>query len=332
MRLSDWRNVPADVMTGLYALEHARWLADLHWDASASWDIVETARREGRLPGFVAHDAADAPAGWTFFVIRDGLLQLGAVAACRAEVVRALIDAVLESPEASLARRYQAFVYPESPAVEVALTRRRFEIDRYLYLERALAPWAADRDTSSLRVWREDDLPDAIRLMARAYAGSRGARCFAPGGRIEEWTTYLGQLVRTPACGRFAPQESFVLVGPDGIDACLVGTRLDERTAHVAQVVVNPACQRQGHGSRLLASSARAAARSGAVRQTLLVAESNASARALYTRLGFTARAVFVFADRARITRQTWRRPVETAGSHAWRSDRGPGSSLTPAG
>ena len=99
--------------------------------------------------------------------------------------------------------------------------------------------------------------------------------------------------------------------GPDGIDACLVGTRLDERTAHVAQVVVNPACQRQGHASRLLASSARAAALGGAVRQTLLVAESNASARALYARLGFTARAVFVFADRARITRQTWRRPVE---------------------
>jgi ribosomal protein S18 acetylase RimI-like enzyme len=312
MRVSDWRNLSAEVMTGLYAREHARWLADLHWDASPSWELIEAARLDGRLPGFVAHDASGRLAGWTFFVIRDGLLQLGAVAASRADAVRALIDAALESPEATLARRYQAFVYPESPAVEVALTRRRFEVDRYLYLERPLVPGPVRSDGAGLRQWRDDDLPDAVRLMARAYAGSPGARCFAPGGRIDEWTTYLGQLLRTPACGRFAPGESFVQAGPAGVEACVVSTRLDHRTAHVAQVIVDPARQRQGLASRLLASTAHAAAGSGAVRQTLLVAESNAAARALYARLGFTARAVFVFADRARITRQTSRTPSTT--------------------
>jgi ribosomal protein S18 acetylase RimI-like enzyme len=307
MRVSDWRSVRAEVMTDLYACEHARWLATLHWDATSSWELIEAARQEGRLPGFVAHEGSGEVAGWTFFVIRDGLLQLGAVAGRRADAVRALIDAALASPEAALVRRYQAFVYPESSAVEVALKRRRFELERYLYLERPLTPWQAAIGRDGLRGWREDDLPGAVRLLARAYAGSPGARCFAPGGRLDEWTTYLGQLVRTPACGRFVPDESFVLERPGGLDACVVGTRLDQRTSHVAQVVVDPSRQRQGHAGRLLAASAHAAARDGAVRQTLLVAESNTSARALYAGLGFTARAAFLFADRARITRQAGR-------------------------
>jgi len=304
MRVVDWRSVPAEVMTDLYTQEHARWLAHLHWDASSSWELIEAARHDGRLPGFVAHDASGRPAGWTYFVVRDGLLQLGAVTARRTEAVRALLDATLKSPEATLARRYQAFVFPASPALEVALTRRRFEIDRYLYLVRPLAACPVSRDASDLRGWQEHDLPDAVRLMVRAYAGSPGARCFAPGGRVEEWTTYLRQLVRTPACGQFTPGESFVVTGRGALDACLVSTRLDDRTTHVAQVVVDPARHRQGLASRLLAWSAQSAIRGGAVRQTLLVAESNAAARALYARLGFTTRAVFLFADRPRITRQ----------------------------
>ena len=307
MRVSDWRNAPAEVMTDLYAREHARWLATLHWDASSSWELIESARQQGSLPGFLACEASGKVAGWTFFVVRDDLLQLGAIAGRRADTVRALIDAALASPEASLVRRYQAFVYPESPAVEVALTRRRFGLERYLYLERPLAPWRVPIARDGVRGWREDDLPDAVRLLARAYAGSPGARCFAPGGRLDEWTTYLGQLVRTPACGRFVTEESFVVERPGGLDACVVGTRLDDRTAHVAQVVVDPARHRQGYASRLLASSADAAGRGGAVRQTLLVAESNTPARALYARLGFTSRASFLFADRARITRQVVR-------------------------
>jgi ribosomal protein S18 acetylase RimI-like enzyme len=94
------------------------------------------------------------------------------------------------------------------------------------------------------------------------------------------------------------------VTGRGALDACLVSTRLDDRTTHVAQVVVDPARHRQGLASRLLAWSAQSAIRGGAVRQTLLVAESNAAARALYARLGFTTRAVFLFADRPRITRQ----------------------------
>jgi ribosomal protein S18 acetylase RimI-like enzyme len=322
VRLDDWRNASHDIAAGLYAREQRRWLGQLGWDASPSWAIVEQARRDGQLPGLIAFDDQDAVVGWSFFLLREGTLQIGALSSPRADVVRALIDAVLEAPEATLARRYQCFVFPESPAVEVALARRRFQIDRYLYLERPLATTSAapmptpEGAAAKPARWADDDLTAAVRLMARAYAGSAGARCFAPNGRLDEWGNYLGQLIRTPACGHFAADESFAARSHGQLGAFLIATRVGPATTHVAQVVVDPEMRRRGSAARLLDESAAQAAARGATRQTLLVAESNAPARALYDKLGFSTRATFVFADRSRITRQATRsvdRPASVA-------------------
>jgi len=314
MRLDDWRNAPPETTAALYAREQERWRRHLAWDASASWSVVEEARRHNQLPGLLALEDDGRVAGWMFFLLRDGALQIGAVSSERADVVRALIDGALASPEAMLARRYQCFVFPETPAVEVALERRRFDVDRYLYLERPLAP----RTTTVLDralTWSDTQMPAAVRLMARAYAGSRGARCFAPNGRLEEWGGYLRQLIHSPACGAFSHDESLALTRDGRLAAFLLATRLSPDTAHVAQVVVDPECRRQGTAARLVDHSASVAAAGGAVRQTLLVSESNAPARALYVKLGFVERAAFLFADRFRVTRQAARpeRPTSIA-------------------
>jgi ribosomal protein S18 acetylase RimI-like enzyme len=315
MRLEEWRGTDAAVVERLYDRERQRWCRDLHWDVGPSLAIVEASRRAGQLPGFVAYDELGALLGWTYFVVRNRTLQIGALTGHRADAVRGLIDAVLEAPEVSLARRYQCFVYPESSVVAVALERRRFAIERYRYLERSLdrvataAPVASSAEgsgphrPSDLRRWTEDDLPAAVRVMARAYAGSASARCFAPTGRLDEWTSYVLQLLRTPACGHLAEAESWSL-GPAGVPrGFLLATRVHPETTHVAQVVVDPATRRHGGATALVEASATEAARAGATRQTLLVAETNEPAAALYARLGFSDRASFLFADRERITR-----------------------------
>ena len=100
---------------------------------------------------------------------------------------------------------------PGVAGLEGALARRRFEVTKYLYLSRELTagsePW---RLRSSMRIahWREKDAVMSVRLMARAYAGVASARVFAPRGTLEEWATYLAQLIKTPACGRFLPSAS----------------------------------------------------------------------------------------------------------------------------
>lgn len=303
LRLEEWRNLPAAETARLYARERARWLEALHWESTPSWAIVEAAREAGQLPGFVARAAGDELQGWTFFLVRGGTLQVGALVGDRADIVRGLLDAVLASPEADLARRYQCFVFPESGSVQVALERRRFAVEHYLYLERSLGTDASLDERLEARAWREADLPEAVRLLARAYAGTGSARCFAPDGRLDEWTTYLGQLVRTEACGRFVPDESFSLDRPGGLGGVILATRLDPATSHIAQIAIDPSSRRQGRARALVAAATRAARERGAERQTLLVASANAAARALYDQLGFRERGRFIFAERDRITR-----------------------------
>jgi len=314
MRLEDWRNLTGPEVSRLYAAERERWRRILYWDSAPSWEIVEQARGRGTLPGYAVLSDADV-VGWTFFLLRGGALQIGALTGQRADVVRTLLDAVLAAPEAALARRYQCFVFPECSAVEVALERRRFETERYLYLERLLDRMNAANGPAPAS-WRHDDFPEVVRLVARAYAGSASARCFAPNVRLDEWTTYLAQLIRSGACGHFSPAESLALRSASGLDAILLATRLDTDTTHVAQVVVDQAARRGGRARALVEASAVVARAAGASRQTLLVSASNAPARALYAQLGFVERATFLFADRDRITRATrrsWPQPIHQA-------------------
>jgi ribosomal protein S18 acetylase RimI-like enzyme len=313
VRLEDWRDLADGQAAALYGAERRRWLRDLSWDLTDSWRIVEDARRAGLLPGWVARHVSGRVEGWCYFLVRDGRLQLGALSGQRASTVRGLLDAVLATPEASVARQYDGFLYPESDAVVTALVRRRFRLEPYHYLERALDtrhPGATTcRAEPRLRPWAAGDLPDAVRLVARAYAGSVGMRCFAPGGRLDEWTTYLSQMVRTGACGRLAGDCSFVATGPLAVEGLALTTWVGPDTAHIAQVAVDPACRGRGLGRFLMSACLDAAQQHGARRVTLLVAGSNVVARGLYAGLGFTERARFVFGERSAMTR-AGREPV----------------------
>lgn len=350
MPLEDWREALPEVVAPLLEAEADRWRRALDWDIRGSLAQVDAGRRAGHVGGFLVRDADGHPAGWTYFHVSAGVLYVGALTAARADGVRALLEAVLESPEAALVKAYRCFVFPDRPGVEAALARRRFEVEPYLYLSRNLgeatpvggdaseesrrepvdlrrgtpeaplgvlpldaassvAPHGARRCAASgadgLRPWVEADLPATARLLARAYAGTAGARAFAPSGRLDEWAAYVAQIARTPSCGCLSPEESLVVPGdqPDRLGGVILATRLSPDTTHVAQVAVDPAQRRRGLARLLVEQSAARAQRAGCRRQTLLVAASNAPARTLYERLGFAERATFLFAERPRISR-----------------------------
>jgi ribosomal-protein-alanine N-acetyltransferase len=75
----------------------------------------------------------------------------------------------------------------------------------------------------------------------------------------------------------------FAIRAPDGFILCRVV--LDE--AEVLTLAVRPAARRAGLGARLTRAAVGAAARAGADRLFLEVAEDHDGARALYARLGF---------------------------------------------
>jgi ribosomal protein S18 acetylase RimI-like enzyme len=307
IRCEDWRNTSADALQALYRVERARWMSRLHWDIDPTYRLLEDARTRGHAPGLIALDGAGRPAGWAYYGLANRMLQIGGLVASSGEVTRALLDGILRSTEADMASDLMCFAFPASPALESALARQRFAITKYLYLNRELKagsdPW---RLRSSMRIahWREMDAVMSVRLMARAYAGLASARVFAPRGTLEEWATYLAQVIKMPACGLFMPSASLAATetgsapGQDTLRGALIATTLQPDTAHIAQIVVDPSLRRQGLARDLIETTSAIAAAQGCSRITLLVAADNAPACALYAAAGFKPSSHFVYATR----------------------------------
>ncbi|MGE0039799.1 MAG: GNAT family N-acetyltransferase [Vicinamibacterales bacterium] len=299
MTLHDWRDRPAAQVAPLYAAERARWQRDLSWDTAATWAVVEEARTAGRLPGYLVEERGRIT-GWTFFLLHDDTLQIGALAADEARGVRHLLERVMAAPEGQQARTVSLFLLPGSPALGAALTRRRFtqRVHHYLSLDLAGAAGAATTG-AAVRPWRGGDETAAVRLMADAYRGQPSAVCYAPHGRLDEWAWYVRQLLRTPSCGLLRPDLTFVAAGTAGAPAGVVlTTAIDRRTAHIAQVAVAPGTQGRGVGRALVTAAIARARELGYERLTLMVAEDNARARHLYDTLGFTPGPAFLYAAR----------------------------------
>jgi ribosomal protein S18 acetylase RimI-like enzyme len=312
MIVEDWRDAPAADLRGLYEAECDRYQARLGWDLGPTCAIIEESRRSGRLPGLVARGALGAPVGWAYFVVHDGVLQVGGLVADTAAHLRHLLDRVLQAPEAQLARALTGFLFPVSPSLVSAFERQRFVVERHPYLARPLAgadcpPTGLD-GAFRLRLLREVDPADVVRLTAKAYAGQAEARCFAPDGRLEQWAHYLGQLLATPACGTYLAGASFAVERRDTgrVQAAIITTALSPATAHVAQVVVDPACRRAGLARHLVEAASAASRSAGRTTLTLIVDEHNDPARRLYDRLGFSETASFIYASRSALTRRSF--------------------------
>lgn len=303
MIVEDWRDADPAVVETLLAAEAARWERSLEWDSRASWAIVEEGRRRGNVSGWILRTATGDVQGWTYYLLHDGELQIGALTATRSSDVRLLLDRVLDSPEASRAAWVSAFVFPAQPSLVSALGRRRFAVRRSLYLRKALevgldtAPPPGDH---RIRRFASRDVFPAARLLATAYDGVPGSECFAPHGRLDEWARYVRQLVDTPACGCWWPDASFVVEEPgtQRLAGVILVTRLSARAAHVAQIAVGSDARGQGLGHTLLRHAGAAVVLAGHISLTLMVDEGNVAARALYAGHGFEERSAFLYARR----------------------------------
>jgi len=293
-----WRHAGAGEMARLYRAEHARQAAALDWDTSPTWTALEQARSAGTVAGLVARDDTGAIAGWTFFVLREGELQVGAFTATP-EACEPLLADLLHTPEARAAGRVRVFGATNAPGLADALTSRGFAVGAYHYLTAAL-PGTARADGAA--PWRPADLLPAAALMRDAYAAPDPLRPFGGAGRLDDWTAYVLGLTTTAGCGVFAPELSVVHRTADGaIDAVAVVTRLGPAVAHLAQLAVAPSCHGRGIGGRLLDQAMHRAAAAGLTAMTLLVAADNAVARRLYAARGFRYAASFLSAVTATV-------------------------------
>ena len=301
MDARDWRVLTEQEAGDAHEAEAARWLSRLHWDTRQSVVRIEAARRAGALAGLVARDEPGAVRGWTFYLVHEGVLQIGAFVADSADATATLLDAVTRTPEAAAASAVMLFVFSDAPGLAAQLADRGFAIERYRYLEAGLTAEHGHPSRPFMPAsWRAAERNAVAALFERAYTRNETARPFARGGTSREWREYVTQLVTTRACGEFLADASFMAPSAPGADvagATLV-TRLSVDTAHVAQVAVAPEARRRGLARQLLSSSLDAARRHACVRATLLVSEGNAAAGRLYGTMGFKEVAVFLSAAR----------------------------------
>lgn len=298
MRVHDWRQASAETVAPLLAAEIDQWQRDLAWDTTTIWSRVEQARRLGGVPGLIVTGDDGAVRGWSFHLLHEDTLQVGALVTDSEETTRVWLEALAASPEAQLARRWLCFGWFRAPGVAPLLDEAGLAVRHYRYLRRDdTALPAANEDGLPFRPWRIGDRSQAAPLLAAAYPGADRARPFAPDGSAAAWEAYSGALIEGDANGIFAPEMSSVLEGDDGrLNAMALVTRLAPTTSHLAQLVVRPALHGRGVGGALLSNVLSSAQRKGCHTTTLLVHEQNHRAHALYQSAGFTNAASFLSA------------------------------------
>jgi ribosomal protein S18 acetylase RimI-like enzyme len=290
MTVRDWRDAdPSDTQV-LYAREQEYWVRELAWDASNAWREIEQARVTWGLPGFVAIDADRTVRGWAYFLSEGETVHLGGVVADTAEATGALIDACLDSAlRPPRPARVSCFLPRRAEGFEHALGVRGFTCEHYRYLGRPIATGEGPVQADS---WKAGDILPAATLLQESY-GLEG-RHFAPRGTLEEWEQYVRSLVERPGCGFIEPAITRVVRNGTTMQALVLATRIAPGTLHLPQVAVHPTRRREGLARRLVEEACRAAAARGVKQATLLVAQSNTNARALYTKMGFADASEFI--------------------------------------
>jgi len=303
-RCEDWRDVPSAVLAPLYAAEIQRWKSQLEWDAGANFEQVELGRRLGHVRGWLAIDERDAISGWSFYLQRDGHLQVGGFTASSKACSDAMLKAIFDRPDAS-ACASTFFAYSDAPGLAPALRARGHAVDRYFYMGRALVTSAAYPPRDARR-WNASDRAAAAELMKRAYPLADPARPFAPTGTPDEWLEYVTQATTGTGCGSLIDDACLSLpLGPERVAAFALVTRISQSTAHLMQLAVDPTMRRRGLGAALLSAVCTRAFHGGFRRLTMMVSGRNTPARRLYETAGFEVATSFVGAGKPQPLRST---------------------------
>ena len=134
----DWRQASADLLQPCYRRERVYWHDVLAWDTSWTWATVEEARVTWGLPGLVAIGGDREPVGWSFFLIEDRVLRIGALVARTAAVTNAIVARIVEHARADHVDVVSCFVAHRADGLREALDAHGFACEPFHYLHRSL--------------------------------------------------------------------------------------------------------------------------------------------------------------------------------------------------
>ena len=317
LEILDLRHFTAPLLRPLLEVEGDVWQERLHWDYRTSTRLLMQYLDSRMLPGYAAVDAGRVT-GYAFCVYEETKAVIGDVFADPRESINGVrFDDRIQTPldiELTLLRHLfetlqnsphvdriesQLLIHP-SGAHARAFREAGFEVYRRLFMVQQLAGIAPTPHIElppdlEMRVWRDDDLNAAGRLISEAYAEHPDSvindQYRSPHGSLR----FLHNIVRYSGCGVFSPHVSHIVLerATRDIVGLVLGSRVSGISGHITQLCVRPRYRRRGLGRMLLDVAAAAFLRQGMSEVSLTVTEANTRAIALYESEGYDCRHTF---------------------------------------
>ncbi len=318
LEILDLRHFTAPLLRPLLEAEGDVWQDRLHWDYRTSARLLMQYLDSRMLPGYAAVDAGRVT-GYAFCVYEETKAVIGDVfaiphaspngAGIRHEsgqspleiemtLLRHLFETLQNSPHVD--RIESQLLLHSSGAHAFAFKQAGFQIYRRLFMVQSLGdipqtPRFELPPELEMRVWRDDDLNAAGRLISEAYADHPDSVINDQYRSAHGSLRFLHNIVRYSGCGVFSPQVSHIVLERSTRDivALVLGSRVSGTSGHITQLCVRPHYRRRGLGRMLLGVAAAAFLRQGLSEVSLTVTEANARAIDLYRSEGYECRHTF---------------------------------------
>ena len=281
LEILDLRHFAASLLRPLLEAEGEVWRERLHWDYGTSARLLMQYLDSRMLPGYAALDGGKVT-GYAFCVYEETKAVIGDVFAMPGEQTNrpaAMVAAEAGRPQTPLEiektlLRHLFETLQHSPHVERiesqlllhpagahggAFRDAGFELYRRYFMVQGLAGRRGQAHLEvprelEFRLWRDDDLMEAGRLISQAYAEHPDSlindQYRSPHGSMR----FLHNIVRYSGCGTFAPQVSHVIFERSSREmvGLVLGSKVSQRSGHITQLCVRPDYRRRQLGRMLL--------------------------------------------------------------------------------
>jgi GNAT superfamily N-acetyltransferase len=274
IEILDLRHFAAPVLRPVLEAEGEVWKQRLHWDYRVSARLLMQYLDSHMLPGYAALESGQVT-GYVFCVYEESKAVIGDVFALPsppANGVPAQSEVTAHEVEETLLRHLLELLV-NSPQVD------RVESQLLLHPSGGL----------DLRLWRDEDLNPAARLISAAYNGHPDSVVNDQYRTAHGSQRFLNNIVRYSGCGVFSAQVSHVVIDRTSREmvALVLGSRVSPESGHITQICVHPEFRRRGLARMLLNLAASCFLRQGVSEISLTVTEANAEAVNLYRSEGY---------------------------------------------